>query len=507
MGGSEGAVRLARGARLLLVGSVVLAALALGPALGRAGTIVTGLGTGGTPQVGVFDAATAALQYSFLAYDTSFTGGVRVAVGDVNGDGSADVVTGAGPGAGPHVKVFDGSTGALIRSFFAFDPAFTGGVYVAAGDVSGDGAADPVVGAGSGGAPQVKVFDGSTGAQLRSFLAYDVSFAGGVRVAAGDVDGNGSVDIVTGTGPGGAPHVKVFDGTTGAEIRSFFAFAPGFTGGVYVAAGDVSGDGAADLVVGADSGGVPQVKVFDGSTGAEIRSFLAYDVSFPGGVRVAAGDVNGDGIADIVTGAGPGGGPHVKALDGNTGAQIQSFFATASTFTGGVYVATGASLQPVDTTPPVLTLPQSVSVNATGPNGATVSYTASATDAVDGPVPVTCTPPSGSTFAIGDTTVYCTASDSTGNIASGSFVVHVVGAGGQLADLLAAATNAGPGSALADKVTLAQSYLAAGNIPAACGALDSFIALANAQSGKKLTAAQASTLVAAARQIESVLGC
>ncbi len=491
----------------MLVGSAFVAALAIGPAIASAGTIVTGLGAGGTPQVGVFDAATAALQYSFLAYDTSFTGGVRVAVGDVNGDGSADVVTGTGAGGGPHVKVFDGSTGALIRSFFAFDPGFTGGVYVAAGDVTGDGAAEVIVGAGSGGAPQVKVFDGATGALIRSFLAYDAAFAGGVRVAAGDVNGDGSADIVTGTGPGGGPHVKVFDGSTGALVRSFFAFDPGFTGGVYVAAGDLSGDGAAEMIVGADAGGLPHVKAFDGTTGVLVRSFLAYDVSFTGGVRVAAGDVNGDGSADIVTGTGPGGGPHVKVFDGDTGAAIQSFFAAAPTFTGGVYVATGASLQPVDTTPPVLSLPQALSANATGPDGAAVSYTASATDAVDGVVPVTCAPPSGSTFPIGDTTVICTASDSTGNVASGSFTVHVSGAGGQLDDLLAAVTNLGPGSALADKVTLAESYLTAGNISAACSTLDSFIKLAKAQSGKKLTVGQASSLVAAAQQIESVLDC
>jgi hypothetical protein len=193
------------------------------------------------------------------------------------------------------------------------------------------------------------VFDAVTGTELRSFLAYDAQFTGGVRVAAGDVNGDGAADIVTGAGPGASSHVKVFDGRTGSVLRSFFAFDPSFSGGVFVAAGDVSGDGDADIVVGADSGGSPHVKVFDAGTVAVIRSFLAFDPSFSGGVRVAAGDVNGDGIAEIVTGAGPGAGPHVQTFDGVTGAMIGSFLSGAPGFTGGVYVAASPS-QPFDTT-------------------------------------------------------------------------------------------------------------------------------------------------------------
>ena len=68
-------------------------------------------------------------------------------------------------------------------------------------------------------------------------------------------------------------------------------------------------------------------------------------------------------------------------------------------------------------------------------------------------------------------------------------------------------TNVPPGTALAAKVRVAQSSLAAGNSVAACSALDGFIALARAQSGKKLTKSQADALIAAARQIQSVLGC
>src|SRR6266542_3797348 len=278
---------------------IVLAVLTLAPSAARAATIVTGLGAGGTPHVTVFDAATGAELRSFFAFGSDFRGGVRVAVGDVNGDGVTDIITGAGPGAGPHVKVFDGATSGVIHSFFAFAPGFAGGVFVAAGDVNGDGMSDIVVGADGGGAPHVKVFDGATGVELRSFFAFGVEFTGGVRVAAGDVNGDGFADIVTGAGPGGGPHVKVFDGHTGAEIRSFLAFTPAFTGGVFVAAGDINDDGWADLVVGADAGGPAHVRAFDAATGVELRSFLAFDQAFIGGVRVAAGDVNGDDVADI----------------------------------------------------------------------------------------------------------------------------------------------------------------------------------------------------------------
>jgi hypothetical protein len=92
---------------------------------------VTGADAGGGPDVRIFDAQTGALLHEFFAYDPRFLGGVRVAVGDVNGDGVPDIITAPGPGGGRDVLIFDGRTFTLMGEILAYDPMFTGGVYVA----------------------------------------------------------------------------------------------------------------------------------------------------------------------------------------------------------------------------------------------------------------------------------------------------------------------------------------------------------------------------------------
>ncbi len=309
------------------------------------GVIALGADTGGPPVVNVTDPANGQVLYTVQAYDPSFTGGVRVAVGDVNGDGVPDLVTAAGPGGGPHVKVFDGQTHELLAQFMAYDPAFRGGVNVALGDVNNDGRPDIVTGAGVGGGPHVKAFD-LAGNLEESFFAYDPAFRGGVNVAVGDVNGDQHPDIVTGTGVGGGPHVKAFSGTDAAQLASFMAYDPSFRGGVFVAAGDTDGDGTAEIITGAGTGGGPHVEVFGGQGGAPKASFLAYDASFRGGVRVAAVDADGDNIADIATGAGPGGGPHCVVFSGATLRPIASAVVFNPNFTGGLCVA-GDAPQPI----------------------------------------------------------------------------------------------------------------------------------------------------------------
>jgi fibronectin-binding autotransporter adhesin len=300
--------------------------------------IITGADAGGGPHVEVFDPITGALRFSFYAYEEHFTGGVRVAAADVTGDGVPDIITGAGPGGGPHVKVFDGVTGAEVRTFFAYDAAFRGGVFVAGGDINGDGFADIITGADAGGGPHVEVFSGKDGSLLASYYAYDPAFTGGVRVAGGDVDGDGLADVITGAGPGGGPQVIVFSGANNSILRSFYAYDPAFTGGVYVSAGDIDQDGHADIITGAGAGGTSQVIVYSGMSGAILHSFLAFDPAFTGGVRVGVADFGGDGKLDILTGAGTGGVPVVSIFNGANQNNVSNFFAYDPAFMGGVFV-------------------------------------------------------------------------------------------------------------------------------------------------------------------------
>ncbi|VTS07874.1 choice-of-anchor M domain-containing protein [Tuwongella immobilis] len=307
--------------------------------------IVIGADQGGAARVQSLNPETNETLSNFFAYNTSFTGGIRVAKGDIDGDGILDIVTGAGPGGGPHVRVFSGATGAELANFFAYETSYTGGVYVALGDFNKDGRADIITGTGVGGGPRVRIFDAFSGAELANFFAYESTFTGGVFVAAGDINADGHADIITGTGFGGGPRVRVFDGEALADdnelvaVMDFFSADPDFRGGVFVSSGDVNADGLDDVIVGTGLGGGPRVQVFSGANSTEIVNFLAFDADVRGGVRVSATDMNEDGHADLVVTMGPGTSSQIRVFNGEDPSEMLSEFAPFEpAFTGGVFV-------------------------------------------------------------------------------------------------------------------------------------------------------------------------
>ena len=164
-----------------------------------------------------------------------------------------------------------------------------------------------------------------------------------------------------------------------------------------------------------------------------------------------------------------------------------------------------------DTTAPVVTVPASMTLEATDPAGATATFSATASDAVDGPSGATCVPASGSTFAIATTTVTCSATDAAGNTGSASFTVMVKSASTQLTDLQAKVQSLPldptPRKNLQSILQNAQAAADKGNIPAACDKLTSFVSQVQALSGKKVATPDADGLLVDARRIMAVLGC
>jgi len=402
-------------------------------------SVVVGAGRGFEPRVQIFnEGGTAMLPGDgFLAYSRNFLGGVSATLADSNLDGTYDQIVTCPVGGGAEVRVWDiaqlvatGGQNGILQDFFAFDPSFQGGGYVASGDIDGDGVADIVVGAGasvidfnndgvpdavftSNIGPFVKAFDGNNVATtLMNYQAYNGGYFGGVRVALGDLGGDnglvpgtdntfrnggfagshfaGTSEIVTAPGIGGGADIKIwsFVGALQAdqlgEIFPEQSYGTNYRVGTTVAVGFFTGNiddqnfAYADISLGADAGGGPRIISFrfDGALAPDqqhgyhyvfanevvpsapgeppdpapvdpnypLTSFFAYSSTFPGGVRIAATrDVNGNGRDELVTGPGPSQGtgqaPTIKVLDGLNGSQIHSYSGfTAANYDFGVYV-------------------------------------------------------------------------------------------------------------------------------------------------------------------------
>ena len=274
--------------------------------------VVAGAGPGGQPGVEVYDGLSGARLASFLAFEASFRGGVFVAVADVDGDGVADLVVCPDEGGGPVVAVYRGTELAAGRAteaarFFGIDdPAFRGGARPALGDIDGDGRADLVLSAGFLGGPRVAVYDGPSvlaGRPRRlvnDFFAFEDTLRNGAYVAVADVTGDGRADLFFGGGPGGAPRVRVLDGAgflaagpaidpdrlDGAvRLANFFAGDVADRGGVRLATVARRATGAADLVTVSGSGTGP-VRVYRAAAVLGGGSPALSLDEFPGGVFV-----------------------------------------------------------------------------------------------------------------------------------------------------------------------------------------------------------------------------
>jgi len=227
----------------------------------------------------------------FFSYLGNFPGSSEIVSNSTSDDSELDVSADTG-------KINLSKNGKLVYSFLAYNKYFKTALNIAT-NFKDSYYSYVLVGPKDKGGPQVRLFT-LDGKLRNSFFAYDKNLNTGVNVALADVDGDGSLEIITAPGQGTEPLIKIFS-LDGKLKNSFLAYAQDFKGGVNLATGDFHNTGFSEIVTAPGQGGGPQIKIFDYKGNLE-TSFMAYDTSFHAGVRVSVSDVNEDGALEILAG-------------------------------------------------------------------------------------------------------------------------------------------------------------------------------------------------------------
>ncbi|MFA6027580.1 MAG: FG-GAP-like repeat-containing protein [Patescibacteria group bacterium] len=258
--------------------------------------LIVGSGEGFTPKVQIVDNS-GEVTKSFYPYAKAKKEGVKVMACDINGNGEDEIVTSLTYDMVSTIKVFSKS-GKKKNSFSMNTEGYN--VNLACGDTAGDGHEDIII-ATEGGYPLVEIVN-EKGDLLSSFLAYDETYLGGVNVAAGDVNNDGYDEIITSSGAGIPSKVKFFRSSGHYMANSYYPYGSSFTGGVKITAGDVNGDGKDEVISVPQTEQNSSIKIYRYSGSDKLLSnFLAYD-SGDSNAAIAAGDINADGQAEIITG-------------------------------------------------------------------------------------------------------------------------------------------------------------------------------------------------------------
>jgi hypothetical protein len=272
--------------------------------------------------------------FDFLAYDKNFRGGINVSCGDIDGNGKDEIVTSPKSGGASNIRIFDKDGKSLGFSFYAYPKGDNHGTNITLGDVDGDGKDEIMTSSEEG--PLIKIFKGQK--LISKFEAWK-NIKIGTSIASGDIDSDGKEEIIVGGGSRGGPQIKIFN-LKGKELFSFFVFHPLSRHGIDVAAFDVNRDNKSEVIASQKSGEPAMVKIYKLDEAKSIFStFYAYPKNFKIGANIAVGDLSGDGEAEIIAAQDFGEESKIKGFKPDGIALPLNLSAFDSDFRGGADVA------------------------------------------------------------------------------------------------------------------------------------------------------------------------
>lgn len=228
---------------------------------------------------------------SFFSYDAAFSGGTEIVeVTEKNKTIVADDT---------YVTVY--KNGTEIAKFAPYGTAFTGGVNIAVNKLYKNDARYYIVTGTRNYGPQVRIYNLKGELVNAGTFPYAESFQGGVNVGIGDVNGDKKMEIIVAAGYGGGPHVRILNNQCELIDPGFFAYDKNARYGVNIGVGDLDADGIAEIVTGPGPGGPPEVRIFDKSGTLIGGGFNAYAEDDTSGILVGVTDIDANGTNEIVT--------------------------------------------------------------------------------------------------------------------------------------------------------------------------------------------------------------
>lgn len=269
----------------------------------------------------------------FLAYASNFLGGVNLAAADFDNNGQKEIITGAGSGGGPHIKVFS-ADGSLLGHFFAYESNFTGGVNVTAGNVDNDDQLEIITVPQSNYKPIVKIFT-QRGVLKGAFFAFSQNYSGGVNIALSDINADGVKEIIAAPAGNYSPEIKIFN-SSGKLLKEFLAYGQDYKSGIRISAFNLYGDPRTEIITAPQNNYSCLVKVFSPS-GDIINQFVAGDSKNKFGCNLAVGNIN-SGLEDKIIIGTSKGEPSKILIYSKHGVMENSYNVFEDNFFGGVNV-------------------------------------------------------------------------------------------------------------------------------------------------------------------------